>query len=337
MLLLDVMATCNSASLAAILAIVKKVMMLIQIIVPILLILSASIGIYKLMANPERKNGVKNIVNSFIAAAIVFFIPVFLNVIINAVGDGTDFSRCWKNASNQSSSSSGYKEIDDSSRKKSVIGGGDDYESGHAKKTGSNKKTVTENKQSESGSEGQTSMTSGNANKVIFVGDSRTVQLYAYLTGNWSGANFSSGGAHVIGDDVFIAEGAMGLVWMQNTGIPAARSYFGSGSALVIFMGVNDIFNVDHYISFLKENVPSWTSTGTQVYYAAVGPCDGTYSSHSNKVAQFNSKLSSNLPSGVTWIDTYSYLISSGFTTSDGLHYDSNTSNKIYNYIKSKV
>ena len=56
-----------------------------------------------------------------------------------------------------------------------------------------------------------------------------------------------------------------------------------------------------------------------------------------SKISSFNSKLASSLPNGVEWIDTNSYLISNGFTTTDGLHYNKDTSYKIYNYIKSKV
>ena len=46
---------CNSESLAGIFSVVKRVMLLIQIIAPILLIVFAIISLIKLVNNPEEK------------------------------------------------------------------------------------------------------------------------------------------------------------------------------------------------------------------------------------------------------------------------------------------
>ena len=161
--------------------------------------------------------------------------------------------------------------------------------------------------------------------------------MYAYLNGSWSGANYSSGGVHVVGSDIYVAEGAMGLNWMKSTGIPAAQQYFGSGSAIVILMGVNDLSNASNYISYVNSNAATWKRNGSSLYFVSVNPCDGNYSHLNSKIQSFNAQVKNGLSGTVGWIDTYSQLYSVGFNTTDGLHYDKSTYQTIYNYIKSKV
>jgi hypothetical protein len=161
--------------------------------------------------------------------------------------------------------------------------------------------------------------------------------MYAYLANNWSGANYSSGGVHNVSGDIFVAEGSQGLSWLKSTGISVAKSYFKSGTAIVILMGVNDLDNASSYVSYINSNVSSWTSNGSKLYYVSVTPCSGSYSYLNSKISTFNSTVKSGLSSSVKWIDAYSYLNSNGYTTTDGLHYDKSTSNKLYNYIKSNV
>ena len=340
MLILDVSSTCNNAALALTLSAFKRIILLIQIIVPILLIIGAGIGIFQMVQNPDRKNGTKSIINKFVAAAIVFFIPVFINLVMGLVGESTNFSSCWNSTSYGGGTPSSYVDPYDQGDKNNFIPNSGDYEKGKKKVVTNNSNSNNNNNSNsnsdysshaKAGNDVPVATTTGSANKVIFLGDSRTVQMNSHLASyrkktNTSGAN-----------DVFVSKGGMGLKWMKSTGIPDAKRYFGSGSALVILMGVNDLSNINSYISYLKENVNSWTSTGTKVYFVSVNPCDGKYNYLNSKINSFNSTLSSNLPSGVTWIDTHSYLISTGYTTSDGLHYNNVTSYKIYNYIKSKV
>lgn len=112
--------TCNDKVLSGILYNVKTIMLLIQIIVPILLIVWSGYEFFKLMMNPDEKSGTKKIVNKFIAAAIVFFIPMFLNLVFSLVGDNTNFSSCWNNASKPTPSSS-YIPIDSNTNKQKIV------------------------------------------------------------------------------------------------------------------------------------------------------------------------------------------------------------------------
>ena len=129
----------------------------------------------------------------------------------------------------------------------------------------------------------------------------------------------------------------MGLKWLKNTGIPIGKRYFKKDTAIIILMGVNDLDNYKKYVSYINENVHSWKSNGSRVYFVSANPCEGKHEYLNTKIEAFNSYLKSNLSSDVIFIDTYSYLLDDGYHTTDGLHYDKSTSRAIYNYIKSKV
>lgn len=98
MYILDVMETCNDTTLSSVLPVVKNIMLLIQIIVPIVLLISFTADFIKLTINPEDKKGFRNILNKLIAAIIVFVLPFIVNVIMGAVGESTTFSDCWNKA-----------------------------------------------------------------------------------------------------------------------------------------------------------------------------------------------------------------------------------------------
>jgi len=88
-------ATCSSPALAVTLRALKKIMGVIQIIGPILLIVSLSIQITQLLANPDDKKLPKKIFNSILAIILLFFIPVFINIIMKWMGSTFTVSACW--------------------------------------------------------------------------------------------------------------------------------------------------------------------------------------------------------------------------------------------------
>ena len=170
--------------------------------------------------------------------------------------------------------------------------------------------------------------------RVIFIGDSRTVLMYSYVANTWENNSYSTGGINQVGNDLFVAQGSMGLSWMQSTAIPAVEKYFTRGVSIVILMGVNDLRNQDKYIEYLNSNVSKWTKNGARVYFVTVNPCDGEYASMNTGINNFNDNLKKNLSNKVGWINTHDNL---QFKTLDGLHYNEETSIKIYNFIKSKL
>lgn len=145
--------SCSSPVLGNILSALRKMLGLIQIIGPLVLLVSLILTITKLMADPDNKKLTKKIINSVLAAVLLFFIPMFVNLVMNLLGEDYNISACW-NSTNTSSGSSRYINTYDNRQKKSITINPGDYEKGEKKQPA----------QSQSGSNGRSS--SGNAASV---------------------------------------------------------------------------------------------------------------------------------------------------------------------------
>ena len=91
--------SCDDAALERILYGVKNILTIIDIITPIILILMLSIHFTRAALNPEDKKKDKRIINSTIALFVVFMVPVIVNAAMHLVGEKTNISSCWINAS----------------------------------------------------------------------------------------------------------------------------------------------------------------------------------------------------------------------------------------------
>lgn len=333
MFFLEISSSCSDPALIAVLNVVKRALSLVQILGPILALISLIYTFIMLVKSPDEKKYVSRIKNSLIALVVVFFVPTIINVLVGVLGDSTTFSDCWNNVDTTKRGTAKYikyKEIQSGKSNSQIFTDPSEFQKGTAKPTSS-----TSSNSNSSGNRAGSGNTK--SNKVVFIGDSRTVQMYAYMSGTWSGANYSSGGVHEVGTDIYVAEGSQGLAWLKSTGIPAAKKYFVSGNAIVILMGVNDLSNAQNYVNYINSNAASWKSNGSSLYFVSVNPCSGSYSNLNSSINSFNSSVKSGLNSSVGWIDTYSVLTQNGYTTTDGLHYDENTSRIIHDYIKNRV
>lgn len=299
----NIIDACGNIGIANILSIVKSFLDIIQIIGPILCIVALAINFTKLMTNPDEKKFKAGLKNSLIALVILFMVPFIINLTMSLADGSFDLATCWNNAEKVSTlgEDSNYVETSDKQKDNIDMGG---YN--------------TENTKNETNTQNNQQIT-----KTIFVGDSRTVGMELSVADDPS--------------DVWSSKGSMGLSWMKSTGIPNIESEIKSGSAVVILMGVNDLYKKDQYISYLNENSAKWKEKGAQVYFVSVNPTEGSYSNLNDDIDSFNQKLRSNLTSNIKYIDCNSYLKSNGFSTTDGLHYTTDTYNKIYNYIKSNL
>ena len=157
--------------------------------------------------------------------------------------------------------------------------------------------------------------------RVIFVGDSRMVQMHEAL-----------GNTGVL----YIAENAKGYDWFVEKAIPQIDSSCGKGSRIVINLGVNDPGNADKYVAMVNAKASEWTAKGAKVYYALVNPVwDNPYTTEDQVVA-INNKLAAGLV-GVKILDTHTYLVNNGYRLIDGLHYDGPTYASLYSYILSNI
>ena len=81
-------------------------MQFLKIVVPIVLIIMAFVELGKaVVSNDDKaiKTAVSALIKKTIAAVIIFFIPILINVIMGAVGESTEFSNCWNNAASAES------------------------------------------------------------------------------------------------------------------------------------------------------------------------------------------------------------------------------------------
>ena len=165
---------CSSPVLGSILSALRKILGLIQIIGPLVLLVSLILTITKLLADPENKKLTRKIINSVLAAVLLFFIPMFVNLVMNLLGEDYNISACW-NSATPSSGSSGYIDLYDNKREKSVLPNASDYEKGE-------KKQPAQSQSSSSGS--RRSSNSGN---------SASVDIGAHQLGKivWDSSNVS--------------------------------------------------------------------------------------------------------------------------------------------------
>lgn len=89
---------CSKAELNTILYITKNVLNIIMIVAPILAIIGITFLFIQLMSNPDNKKLLKKVENSVKALIIIFLIPFFITLVMGMVGNNTEFTKCYKNA-----------------------------------------------------------------------------------------------------------------------------------------------------------------------------------------------------------------------------------------------
>ena len=324
--------TCNDIALLNIIIILKSILNIIHIIAPIVLMISIAINISKIVTMDEiskEKKLQKNIINSLIATIILFLLPTIVNlnmsIINNATNSNFNLSSCWEYSNNTSIKTKGaYINKNDNKKNKST--------SVYVDQSNYKGKTTT-------GIGANTTLPITKSTRRIFIGDSRTVQMYVHLFGTWNNSTMSrlARGTLDTRGDIWSCKSGEGLKWMNSTGIPNIEGRISSNTALIILMGVNDLSNVNQYVNYINGKVDTWTSKGAKIYFVSVLPCSGKDIGHNKSINKFNNIIKNNLSSKVTYLDVYSYLFQVGFTTTDGLHYDKKTSQVIYNKILSMV
>lgn len=152
---------------------------------------------------------------------------------------------------------------------------------------------------------------------VIMVGDSRCVQMQEAVGG---------------GGCSWICENSKEYTWFVERAIPRFDQYVGKGTKVVINMGVNDPEHYKDYVATVNAKAAEWAARGARTYFVSVNPVwENPYTAQVD-VDTFNANVPGML-SGVTWIDTSSWLNANGYRLVDGLHYDAPTYVNIFNLI----
>lgn len=95
--------SCGDYTLAATLNLVHIVINAIQLIVPMLLVVSLAIVFARIFMNPDDKKSNKRILNVMMACVICFLVPTIVSIVLNLIPDdfaGLDIKACWQNAYN---------------------------------------------------------------------------------------------------------------------------------------------------------------------------------------------------------------------------------------------
>lgn len=131
----------------------------------------------------------------------------------------------------------------------------------------------------------------------------------------------------------FIAEGAKGLTWFNNTAVNRYEERKNDFEVIIVALGVNDLNNCDNYIKSL--NTFGENNKNKLLFYVNIGPVNESKFKRitNQQITDFNSKIAAGLNDNWRVLDQYSFLQQKGFNSSDGIHYDAQTSDKIFHWI----
>ena len=155
----------------------------------------------------------------------------------------------------------------------------------------------------------------------IFLGDSRFVGMDMYM--------------NITNEKTFlVAKVSMGYDWLvsdaynQILEIKANNSNI-SKWKIITNLGVNDIGNLSKYIDFYSTHF-----SNEELEIVSINPIEYNEWITNDSIINFNSKLQLfTSENNIKYIDSYNYLIENGYSTVDGIHFNKDTYNKIYNYI----
>jgi len=99
-----ILTVCSNADLLSVMVIVKKIMNLLQIIVPIGLVIFASIDIIKAVISNKQDEIYKKlhmIPQRLFAAIIIFFVPVIIDLLMGLIASNFEYASCFTNATDE--------------------------------------------------------------------------------------------------------------------------------------------------------------------------------------------------------------------------------------------
>lgn len=157
---------------------------------------------------------------------------------------------------------------------------------------------------------------------VIMVGDSRFVQMQANAGEN---------------SCVWIAQSGKGYQWFSETAIAQIDGAVGKGTKILINLGVNDPGNLTKYIELVNAKAEEWVGKGAVVYYSSVNPVWENPHVTEEQVVYFNTQMIAGLSGNVRWLDSHSYLESIGYKLVDGLHFNAETYQNLFQYYMGSI
>lgn len=164
----------------------------------------------------------------------------------------------------------------------------------------------------------------------LFIGDSRTVGMSAAC------------GLSKIDNTFVMAKVGEGYSYLSSNlkgELNRLKSNGYDEVKIVTNFGVNDIYNIDKYLSYYDKVLNMYDDSSITLVIVSVNPVEYCDMVNNQQIEAFNSELKQYAESrqNVEFIDTYSKLSGRQGTTVDGLHYNKRCYTEIYEEIKSGI
>lgn len=154
---------------------------------------------------------------------------------------------------------------------------------------------------------------------LIWVGDSRTVGMERAMKN----------------EDCYIGASGEGYYWFSSEGLPLLYEAIAEHpDAPVIFnLGVNDHENLDLYLALYRKLFQDYPSVC--FYFLSVNPVDEARCSaiDNTQISDFNHHMKELF--GSSYIDSYSWMLQEQIETSDGIHYQAEDYQALYQFVLS--
>ncbi len=349
MLLADINACTDSGTLT-IIFVIKTFINIAFMVLPMILIVMITIDLFKNVLASKDSDMIANrnrAIKRIIYCVIAFFVPTIINLVMNIAYSNIDdsskasVSLCWENATMDNIKK--YREIEekgadqgldedaiqewkdkaDANKPPGGLGGLKDDEDDNGSNTGN----------VGGGFGGNSSGLSTRDNYTIYVGDSRTNGMCSSVD---VGSNAKC-----------IYENGKGISWLENTALSSIKSELNNhnNANIVINLGVNDLGSTNsntitslavRYVTAFKNLAESYPNA--KILVVSVGTVDESKTSNvkNSSINLFNNTLKSSISNSFAGSNTYFCDVNGNVTynTTDGLHYDSSTYEKVYNSIK---
>ena len=150
--------------------------------------------------------------------------------------------------------------------------------------------------------------------RLIFVGDSRFVAMSAFADKDM---------------DVFLCEVGVSYNFLEEN-YSEIRSLETDKSAIILGLGINDLTQAENYVTYIKDNYFK-----SDIYFLTVNPVEQgkSYNIKDSDIRKFNNEIKANEGKYVV-VNTYNVLLDHGYSTQDGIHYDKETTEYLYEIIK---
>ena len=125
---IEIVNTCSSPTLSYAISLIKNILTIIQIMGPIVLIISLTFSFIKLMTTPDDKKLMERIKNSIIATILLFMIPFAINLTMKLLGESFSISACWNIAYEYNPNANPNYNKNQKDNRKKIINNNRDYD-----------------------------------------------------------------------------------------------------------------------------------------------------------------------------------------------------------------